>query len=108
MLTAPGVPFRPRVLMVDDALGHPETAIGRAAEAIAEALAARNCDVVRARSCEDGEAIVGFDASLRAVLVNWHLGNEGEAGHKQAAALLARLRERSPNCPVFLTADRKL
>src|SRR5512138_1122459 len=108
MLTAQTGPLRPRVLMVDDALGRPETAIGRAAEAIAAGLAGRNCDVVRALSFDDGEAIVGFDASLRAVLVNWHLGTEGKTAHEQAPALLKRLRERSPKVPVFMTADRKL
>src|SRR5689334_8263648 len=105
--TASGLPYHPRVLMVDDALARPETAIGRAAEAIAAGLAGRNCDVVRALSFEDGEAIVGFDASLRAVLVNWHLGTEGKTAHEQAPALLKKLRERHPQVPVFLTADRK-
>src|SRR4249920_1915634 len=108
MLTpAPG-PLRPRVLMVDDALARPDTAIGRAAEGIAAALAARNCDVVRSLSFEDGEAIVGFDASLRAVLLNWHLGTEGKTADVQATSLLHKLRERHADVPVFLTADRKL
>ena len=108
MLTAPGTTFRPRVLCVDDSLAHPETAIGRAAGAIAAALEARNCDVVRALSFEDGEAIVGSDASLRAVLVNWHLGAEGEDARDLAPRLLHRLRERHADVPVFMTADRKL
>src|SRR3954464_7391756 len=108
MLTATAAAIRPRVLVVDDALARPETAIGRAAEAIAATLASRNCDVVRAVSCEDGEAIVGFDASLRAVLVNWHLGSKGETLQEEAAALMKRLRERHPHVPVFVTADRKL
>jgi len=108
MLTpAPG-PIRPRVLMVDDALARLHTATGRAAESIAAALAARNCNVVRALSFEDGEAIVGSDASLRAVVLNWHLGAEGKTAHKQAPALLHKLRERQPHVPVFMTADRKL
>jgi arginine decarboxylase len=94
--------------MVDDALARPETAIGRAAESIAAALEARNCDVVRALSFEDGQAIVGFDASLRAVLFNWHLGTEGKTAHAQATALLHKLRERHAYVPVFMTADRKL
>jgi arginine decarboxylase len=102
------VPLRPRVLVVDDALARLDTAIGRAAEGIASGLAGRNCDVVRAISFEDGEAIVGFDASLRAVLVNWHLGTEGKTAHRQASALLKKLRERHPKVPVFVTADRKL
>ncbi len=108
MLTPIAGPLRPRVLVVDDSLARPETAIGHAAESIAAALAGRNCDVVRSLSCEDGEAIVGFDASLRAVLVNWHLGTEGKTAHKEAAALLRKLRERQPKVPVFVTADRKL
>ncbi|MGH8749284.1 MAG: Orn/Lys/Arg decarboxylase N-terminal domain-containing protein, partial [Burkholderiales bacterium] len=108
MLTTPAAAFRPRVLVVDDSLAHPETAIGRAAEAIAAALEARNCDVVRALSFEDGEAIVGSDASLRAVMVNWHLGTEGKDARASAPALLSRLRERHPDVPAFMTADRKL
>ena len=94
--------------MVDDALARLDTAIGRAAESIAAALAARNCDVVRALSFEDGEAIVGFDASLRAVLLNWHLGTEGKTAQNPATALLHKLRERHVDVPVFMTADRKL
>jgi arginine decarboxylase len=101
-------PLRPRVLMVDDGLARLNTALGRSAEAIAAALEARNCDVVRALSYEDGEAIVGSDASLRAVLLNWHLGTEGKDAHEQAPALLHKLRERHANVPVFMTADRKL
>ncbi|HXZ53117.1 MAG TPA: arginine decarboxylase [Burkholderiales bacterium] len=108
MLTPAAAPFRPRVLVVDDSLAHPETAIGRAAEAIAASLEARNCDVVRALSFEDGEAIVGADASLRAVLVNWHLGAEGRDARDLAPRLLHRLRERHAYVPVFMTADRKL
>jgi len=108
MLTPTPGPLQPRVLMVDDALARLDTAIGRAAESIAAALAARNCDVVRSLSFEDGEAIVGFDASLRAVLLNWHLGTEGKAAQNPATALLRKLRERHVDVPVFMTADRKL
>jgi len=108
MLIPPQGAPRPRVLIVDDALARLDTAIGRAAESIAAALAARNCDVVRALSFEDGEAIVGSDASLRAVLLNWHLGTEGKSAHELAPALLHKLRERHPHVPVFMTADRKL
>ena len=92
----------------DDALARPETAIGRAAESICTELAARNCDVVRALSFDDGEAIVGYDALLGAVIVNWHLGAHAKTAHNEAPALLKRLRERQPNAPVFMTADRKL
>src|SRR5882672_8350968 len=108
MLNPTAGPLRPRVLVIDDALARTDTAIGRAAESIAAALAARNCDVVRSLSFDDGEAIVGFDASLTAVLLNWHLGTEGKDAHDLAPALLRKLRERHPDVPVFMTADRKL
>jgi arginine decarboxylase len=108
MLTIAQGAIRPRVLLIDDALGRPHTAIGRAAESLAAGLAARNCDVVRALSFDDGEAIVGSDASLRAVLLNWHLGTDGATANQQAPALLRKLRERHPKVPVFMTADRKL
>jgi arginine decarboxylase len=100
--------MRSRVLIVDDGLARLDTAIGRAAEGIAAALAARNIDVVRALSFEDGEAVVGSDASLRAVLLNWHLGTDGKTAHEQAPRLLHKLRERHASVPVFMTADRKL
>jgi arginine decarboxylase len=108
MLTPTTGPLRPRVLVVDDELAKLDTALGRAAESIAEALEARNVDVVRALSYEDGQAIVGSDASLRALLLDWNLGLNSEGTHAQATALLHKLRERHAAAPVFLFANREL
>ena len=94
MLNATARPLRSRVLVVDDELAKLDTALGRAAESLAAALEARNLDVVRALSYEDGHAIVGSDASLRAVLLDWNLGLNTEGTHAQATALLHKLRER--------------
>ncbi len=107
MLNPTAVPLRPRVLVVDDELAKLDTALGRAAESLAAALSARNVDVVRALSYEDGYAIVGSDASLRAVLLDWNLGLNSEDTHAQATALLHKLRERHAAVPVFLLADRE-
>ena len=107
MLNPTAIPLRPRVLVVDDELAKLETALGRAAESLAAALDARNVDVVRALSYEDGHAIVASDASLRAVLLDWNLGLNSEGTHAQAAALLHKLRERHAAVPVFLLADRE-
>jgi arginine decarboxylase len=98
----------PRVLIVDDELAKLDTALGRAVENLAAALVARNVDVVRALSFEDGQAIVGSDASLRAVLLDWNLGKNDAAMHAQATKLLHKLRERHAAVPVFLMADREL
>ena len=107
MLNPTAVPMRPRVLVVDDELAKLDTALGRAAESLAAALHARNADVVRALSYEDGLAIVGSDTSLRAVLLDWNLGLNNEGTHAQATALLHKLRERHAAAPVFLLADRE-
>src|SRR6516165_749566 len=107
MLNLTSVPLRPRVLVVDDELAKLDTALGRAAESLAAALEARNIDVVRALSYEDGQAIVGSDASLRAVLLDWNLGLNNQGTHAQATALLHKLRERNSGAPVFLLAERE-
>ena len=107
MLNATARPLRSRVLVVDDELAKLDTALGRAAESLAAALETRNLDVVRALSYEDGHAIVGSDASLRAVLLDWNLGLNTEGTHAQATALLHKLRERHAAAPVFLLADRE-
>ncbi len=94
--------------MVDDGLAKLDTAIGRATEGLAHSLEARNIEVVRALSLEDGLAIVGADASLRAVLLNWNLGDDGADTHAQATALLKKLGERHADAPVFLLAVREI
>jgi arginine decarboxylase len=107
MMNQTTVLLRPRVLVVDDELAKLDTALGRAAESLAAALEARNIDVVRALSYEDGQAIVGSDASLRALLLDWNLGLNSEGTHAQATALLHKLRERNSGAPVFLLAERE-
>ena len=108
MLNPTAGPLRPRALIVDDALAMPKTALGRAAESLATALEARNVEVIRAISFEDGRAIVGTDASLGAILLDWNLGSNDRNMHDQATALLHKLRERLAAVPVFLLADREL
>jgi arginine decarboxylase len=100
-------PLRSRALIVDDGLARPETATGRAIESLAAALDVRSVDVARALSFEDGHAIVTYDASLRAVLLNWDLGADCDETHAQATRLLHKLRERHADVPVFLLADRE-
>src|SRR6188472_2523633 len=107
MMNQTTVLLRPRVLIVDDELAKLDTALGRAAESLAAALEARNIDVVRALSYEDGQAIVGSEASLRALLLDWNLGLNSEGTHRQATALLHKLRERNSGAPVFLLAERE-
>lgn len=92
-------PLRPRVLVVDDELAKLDTALGRAVENLAAALEARNIDVLKAISFEDGQAVVVSDASIRAVLLDWNLGTNTEGSHAQATALLHKFRERHETAP---------
>ena len=107
MLIPAAVPLRPRVLIVDDELAKLETALGRAVESLGAALEARNIEVFKAISFDDGRAIVVSDASLRALLLDWNLGLNTEDSHAQATALLHKFRERHETAPVFLFADRE-
>ena len=85
MLNVSNGPLRPRVLIVDDALAKPETALGSAAQNLVSALETRNVDVTKALSIADGTAIVGYDASLASVLLNWNLGQNNGASHADAS-----------------------
>ena len=99
-------PFRPRALIVDDDLGKLDTSLGRAAEGLARVLEQRDVEVVRALSFDDGRAVVAADASIQAVVLNWDLGADDKGSHRQAMELLAKLRERHGEVPVFLVAER--
>src|SRR3954452_15310925 len=107
MAISAATPLRSRVLVVDDELARLDTALGRAVESLSVALEERSLDVVRAISLQDGMAIVGSDASLRAVLVDWNLGSNSDRSHAQAATVLNKFRERHEGAPVFLVADRE-
>ena len=98
--------FQPRTLIVDDDLGKLDTSLGRAAEGLARVLEERDVEVVRALSFDDGRAVVAADASIQAVVLNWDLGADDEGSHRQAIELLAKLRERHGEVPVFLVAER--
>jgi len=101
------VPFRPRALVVDDALARLDTAAGRATEALARALEALGVEAAKAFSLEDARAMVISDASIQAVLLNWNLGSDTKDSHAQATELLHKLRERHEKVPVFLLSDRE-
>jgi arginine decarboxylase len=107
LVNPPSVPFRPRALVVDDALAKLDTAAGRATESVTNALEVFGVEVAKAFSLEDARAMVISDASIQAVLLNWNLGADTDDSHAQATALLHKLRERHAQVPVFLLSDRE-
>jgi arginine decarboxylase len=80
------------------------SASGRAGRALRDDLTARGVDVITSHAMEDAAAIVGSDASLQVIIVDWDL--EGDTNHEGARDLLKRIRERSGTIPVFLSATR--
>src|SRR5277367_3376608 len=101
--------MRRRVLVVDDSLPDPHTAVGRASADLVKEFGRRGVAVTESVSYEDGAAVVASDAGLCAVLVNWGLpdgdGGAGSTGlASPATALLAAIRSRNATIPVFLLA----
>ena len=106
MIGRTNVVLKRRVLVVDEDLLHPGTAGGRAIGGIVEELRARGLEVVQSTSAEDGMAVVGSDAAIHCLFVDWNLDHGGADPHRPAAALLRRLRSRNEHVPVFLMAER--
>ena len=69
--------MRRRVLVVDDSLRHPHTAVGRAIADLVREFGRRGVEVTESVSYEDGAAVVASDAGLCAVLVNWSMPDGG-------------------------------
>jgi arginine decarboxylase len=101
--------LRRRVLVVDDALRTPHTAVGRAVTGLVAELARRGVEVTESVSYEDGAAVVASDAGLCAVLVDWSLGagpgleEDGKPGD-YASRMLAVIRARNATLPIFILA----
>nr|WP_295081032.1 Orn/Lys/Arg decarboxylase N-terminal domain-containing protein [uncultured Roseateles sp.] len=104
---ANSIPFRSRVLCIDDDLAGQSTTASRRIQAILAALRERGVEVVEALSYADGEANLRSDAAIHCVLIDWSLGANDDASHAAAAELLQGLRRRNATVPVFLMADRK-
>ena len=93
--------MRRRVLVVDDSLRDPHTAIGRASADLVKEFGRRGVEVVESVSYEDGAAVVASDAGLCAVLVNWGMpggDSEGAAAAERSAGEVQASRPRPPRC----------
>jgi arginine decarboxylase len=85
---------------------HPGTAGGRAIGGIVEELRARGLDVVESASAEDGIAVIGADAAIHCIFVDWNIGHDAADTQRPATELLRGLRWRNEHVPVFLMAER--
>jgi arginine decarboxylase len=98
-------PIKSKVLIIEDGLANPTSAIGRSARALAAELANRDVIVIEAISYEDGLATIVGDASIHAVLLDWDLDGNAPNGERAAVDLLTQLHERHERIPVFLMAS---
>jgi arginine/lysine/ornithine decarboxylase len=81
-----------------------DTSVGRAARLLAEDLTERRIDIVRSNSADDARAIIGADAAIQCVLLDWDLHDD--PGHTGAMSVLNEVRARYATLPVFLLANR--
>jgi arginine decarboxylase len=81
MIGRTNIALRRRVLVVDEDLLQPGTAGGRAIRGIAEELRARGLDVIESASAEDGIAVIGSDAAIHCIFVDWNLGKVAADWH---------------------------
>jgi arginine/lysine/ornithine decarboxylase len=94
-----------RALIVDDEF-HENTATGRALRMLAGHLGESGVTITSASTVIDGAAVIGSDASLQCVILDWDI-DEG-TDRTFATAFLKTLRTHNKSMPVFLLADRTI
>jgi lysine decarboxylase/arginine decarboxylase len=109
------------ILLVDDEL-RDETAAGRATRALVDHLRADGTQVITAIDLDDAEQVIASTPTLSGLLLDWdvhHYSGSADGGSGDVGAvgletisrteLLVRVtRERNPDLPIFLLADRSL
>jgi len=102
MHDVPGILFDRRVLVVHNGMNE-VSAAGRATAALVQDLRERGIGVIDAVSQREAEAQIATHALLQAVLVDWEL--VGAPEHESARRVIAAVRERAAQLPVFLLAS---
>jgi hypothetical protein len=90
------------VLIVAD---HADAAAAAVIGRIADELSAGGHDLIRATTARDGVAQVQANLAIGCLLLDWDLGRTS-AGRPGALALIAEVRRRSADLPIFLLASR--
>lgn len=70
----------------------------RLVRALGKRLSQENMETITAADAE--EAMILFDKDVQAALIDWNL--ENDAGHQAARLVLANIRQRKSDIPVFL------
>ncbi|MCF0146659.1 MAG: arginine decarboxylase [Eubacterium sp.] len=67
-------------------------------------LREKEIEVIRAYNAYDAQMLIVADPMIKAILLDWELGEGKE--HEDAVSVIQELRNRAENIPVFLMADR--
>lgn len=102
MRDVPGILFNRRVLVVHNGMDE-VSAAGRATAKLVQDLRERGIGVIDAVSQCEAEAQIATHALLQAVLVDWELAGVPE--HGSARSVIAAVRGRAAQLPVFLLAS---
>jgi len=102
MHDVPGILFDRRVLVVHNGMDE-VSAAGRATAALVQDLRERGIGVIDAVSQREAEAQIATHALLQAALVDWEL--VGAPEHESARSVIAAVRARAAQLPVFLLAS---
>jgi len=102
MHEVPGILFDRRVLVVHNGMDD-VSAAGRATAALVQDLRERGIGVIDAVSQREAEAQIATHALLQAALVDWEL--VGAPEHESARSVIAAVRARAAQLPVFLLAS---
>jgi len=94
-----------RALIVDDEF-HENTAIGHALRLLSHVLEENGVKITPASTIIDGAAVIGSDASLQCVILDWDI-DEG-IDRTSATSFLDTVRIHNRSMPVFLLADRSM
>ena len=92
-----------QVLLIHDGLSQPGSVEARALEPIIKELDRKGVHLVSYSSTDDGWIALQADPSIRALLLNWD--QNGGQDREKIASLLAALRKRDADLPIFLISS---
>jgi len=93
-----------QVLVIHDGLSRPGSAEARALEPIIKELERKGVRVVSYSGTDEGWMVLQTDPAVRALLLNWD--QNGDQDREKIASMLAALRKRDADLPVFLVSGR--
>ncbi|MGL5037831.1 MAG: arginine decarboxylase [Aeromonas sp.] len=93
-----------KVLIVESEFINKDTYAGAAVERLANELARRDIEVLKAKSLDDGYSMLSANEAIDCLMLSRSMDDSSE--QVLAQQLLSKLHERQENVPVFLLSDR--